>query len=429
MSAVLGQRSLGHAPGRSAQAADAGLAALLVIVLLPVSARTLWGSSWPTALQGLGVGALVVGHGAVGVRRLVPRAAFATGAVLVAFLVATPPLDPGEGSGAFSAILVPSVLVYPVLLYTVGAWCSHRTSMWALALSVAGGGLVVARLWGSDYLTVAQPGLASDEDPVRSWPLFLLLGLLVVVILPWCAGRYRRLRVLYVLELEERARRDDAERRAQARRAVEEDRRRIAREMHDVVAHSLSIMVSQAEGGRAMAAKDPAVAAPVLDTIAQAGREAMHDMGSVLRVLDPPEDGGSRPVADPQPGLADLPALVSQVRRSGLDVVLEETGTRRRLSAAAELAAYRFTQEALTNVLKHAGPQPGAHVALRWRARSLELLVTNDVDPERRPAGGSGRGLRGMQERLAAIGGSVRVTDSADAFVVRALVPVAAKDR
>jgi signal transduction histidine kinase len=368
---------------------------------------------------------VLLGHAALVVRRSAPRVAFGITGGLVLGLVALPAIDPGPGPpGPFSAIFVPTVLVFPVALYSVAAWSPHRVSLQALGLSSAGAVVVVVRLWGADYLTVAQPGVATSDDPVRSWWFFLVLGVAAMVVLPWWAGRYRRLRLLYVAELEERARREDAERAAEAGRAVAEERRRIAREMHDVVAHSLSVLVTQAEGGRLMAAKDPAVSVPVLDTIARTGREAMQDMGTVLQVLDAPADG-SEGAERPQPGLAELPVLMDQVRQSGLPVQFEEHGTPRRLTGAAELAAYRVTQEALTNVLKHAGSRVPTEVALTWQDDWLELSVENEVGGRDPSAGGSGRGLRGMEERMSALGGSLRVATTADRFAVHARVPTA----
>ena len=258
--------------------ADIVLAAVLALLLAPATVRVVWGSSWSATLEITGVAAVLLAHSSVALRRTAPRWAFAAVGGLVALLVLTPPLGPEPEVATFSAVLVPSVLVFPVVLYSIAAWCPEPTSRLALGLSAAGGLLVLARLWAADYLTVAQPGLATDHDPVRSWPLFLLMGVVAMVVLPWWTGRYRRLRLLYVAELEERARREEDERAAEARRAVESERRRIALEMHDVVAHSLSVLVSQAEGGRMMATKDPAAAVPVLETIARAGRDAMHDM-------------------------------------------------------------------------------------------------------------------------------------------------------
>ena len=391
---------------------DVAFALALAAVLLPVSLSTIWGSSWPTALEVLAVVTVLVGHGAVAIRRTSPRGAFGLAGGLVLLLLLTPRLDPGAGSAAFSAVLVPSVLVFPVVLYSVAAWSSRQTSLLALAISGAGGLLVVARLWGADYLTVAQPGVASPEDPMRSWPLFLLLGLAAMVPAPWCAGRYRRLRALYVAELEERA--------------TERERRRIAHEMHDVVAHSLSVMVTQAEGGRLMALKDQTSTPRVLDNIARVGREAMQDMHSVLQVLH--GDAAEQVPTQPLPDLADLPELVATVRRAGLPVSLEERGVRRRMSGASELATFRVIQEALTNVLKHAGPNACTHVLLSWRAEALELTVSNRLEGARPPATGSGRGLTGMRDRLSALGGSVCVTSAEDRFSVVAELPTTLVD-
>jgi signal transduction histidine kinase len=222
---------------------DVLLALGLAVLLAPATVRVVWGSSWSGALEAMAVAAILLAHASIALRRTAPRLAFAAAGGLIVFLVLAPQLGPGSGLPAFSAVLVPSALVFPVVLYSIAAWCPATTSRVALGLSAAGGLLVVSRLWGADYLTVAQPGLATDGDPVRSWPLFLALGVLAMVVLPWWAGRYRRLRLLYVAELEQRALREEEARAAEGRRAVEAERRRMAVEMHDVVAHSLSVMV------------------------------------------------------------------------------------------------------------------------------------------------------------------------------------------
>jgi signal transduction histidine kinase len=412
---------------------DACFAVLVAALLLPVSLSAVWGGSWPAALETAAVAALLLGHLGIAVRRSAPRGAFALAGGLVLFLLLTPALDAGGDAGAFSAVLVPSVLVFPIALYSVAAWCSHRSSLMALAASGAGGVVVMLRLWGTDYLTVAQPGVASPEDPVESWPLFLILGVVSMVLAPWCAGRYRRLRTLYVAELEERARREDYERAAEAGRAAEQERRRIASEMHDVVAHSLSVMVTQAEGGRMMAARDPASTGRVLENIARAGREAMQDMRGVLHVLREDVGEPDPEPTGPRPALSDLPDLVATVRSAGLAVRLEELGDRQPMSGAAELAAYRVTQEALTNVLRHVGSGASAHVVLSWRPDALDLTVQNRVDVATRigPAAtlGSGSGLRGMDDRVTALGGRLRVTSDGDCFTVVAHIPTTGDDR
>jgi signal transduction histidine kinase len=361
-----------------------GLFALALAVLaLPISASAILGGSWARAPAIAAVAALVAGHAAIAVRRTAPLVAFGVIGAVAGLLAALPDVEPG----GFSPLLVPSIVVFPVALYSVAAWSPRRASRLALAASGAGCVLVVVRLWGADYLTLSQPGLAGRDDPIRSWPLFLALAVVGTVLVPWALGRYRRLRIRYAYEVQARARRDE--------------RARIAREMHDVVAHSLSVMVTQAEGGRMMARKDPAGALPVLETVAHAGRQAMDDMRSLLQALDDREPAA----VAPQPGLDDLPALIGRVRQSGLQVSLTERGDRLGLSGAGELAAYRITQEALTNVLKHAGAEAGAEVCLDWRTDELHITVRNG--PGRRPAVTGGRGLSGMSERVAVLGGTL----------------------
>ena len=149
-------------------------------------------------------------------------------------------------------------------------------------------------------------------------------------------------------------------------------------------------------------------------------------MGSVLRVLDPPDDPVSSP-EPPQPGAAELPALLEDVRRAGLTVTFQERGGPRPLSGAAGLAVYRVTQEALTNVLKHGRTGTTAQVTMTWRDRAVEVCVANRTDDQQQSAGGSGRGLRGMEHRLLALGGSLRVARSADRFTVLASIPTTTK--
>jgi signal transduction histidine kinase len=400
---------------------DGLFAGAVAVLALPVSAGVIWGGSWPRGLQVVAVAALAIGHAAVAVRRIAPLVAFGVAGAVMLLLITLPDVGPGGGVDAFVPLLVPSVVVFPVVLYSVAAWRPQRTARLALAASGAGSVLVVVRLWGADYLTLTQPGLTDRADPVRSWPLFLVLAVVGTVLAPWALGRYRWLRTQYVRELEARARREEHEREENARRAAREERTRIAREMHDVVAHSLSVMVSQAEGGRMMARKDPAAAVPVLETVARTGQEAMGDMRGLLRALD---DHEPAQVAPPQPGLTDLPALFGRVRRAGLAVDSAERGERLRLSAAGELAAYRVVQEALTNVLKHAGADAGTHVRLDWQADGLHLTVRNGPGGRSAAATAGGRGLVGMTERVALLGGTLTAGPAGDGgFEVTAVLP------
>ena len=250
-----------------------------------------------------------------------------------------------------------------------------------------------------------------------------------------------RTRRAYVAQLEDRARRLEVERDQQARIARVTERARIARELHDVVAHSLSVVVAQADGGMYAGARDPAAARASLETIGTTGRQALAEMRRLLSVLrDEPADGVGREgpddvVADdyddpvtgeftPQPGLDQLLSLVTGVRGSGLPVDLVVEGTPGRLPPGAELASYRIVQEALTNTLKHAGPGASAWVRLCHRDDALHIDVLDDGRGASAAGDGQGQGLHGMRERVAVYGGSVSAGPrSGGGFHVRAVVP------
>jgi signal transduction histidine kinase len=202
--------------------------------------------------------------------------------------------------------------------------------------------------------------------------------------------------------LEEKAAQLEREREADAARAVAEERARIARDMHDVLAHAVSIMVVQAEAGPVVVRSDPGRAEQALDAIAAAGRDAMVQLQRMLGVLNAEDSGAIRA---PHPTLEAIPALVAQVRHTDLRVELRTTGERRPLSGDVEAAAYRIVQEALTNTVRHAAASL-ATVRLDWEADDLAIAVTDDGQgqpPARVWTGG--HGLIGIHERAAACGG------------------------
>lgn len=225
---------------------------------------------------------------------------------------------------------------------------------------------------------------------------------IVILTLIWGAGRTLRSHAAVTAELaelaisaEERSSQELAE--AQAR-----ERRRLAREMHDVIAHSLSLMVVQAGGARRILAQDPRRAAEAARHVEETGRQSLGELRRLLGVL-----GGDVPDASnaPAPGLAGLSSLIERARAGGLLVTLHQHGTPRELPAGLDLAAYRIVQEALTNALRHAGPVR-AEVALTWAPSMLEIDVSNEAGDPGLRVGGSGHGLIGMQERTALYGGS-----------------------
>ncbi len=262
--------------------------------------------------------------------------------------------------------------------------------------------------------------LRYSHATVQYAPLvFGFVGMLVMS--TWALGTMRRLRWREEERLIERARLLERERDQEGRLAATAERARIAREMHDVVAHSLSVTISQADGGRYAARTDPQAAIAALETISETGRQALADMRVLLGVLRQDED---RQMA-PQPDTDTIPDLVEQVRRGGLEINLEIAGRARKLPPGPALAAYRIVQESLTNVLKHAGPTGRAWVRLNWLADALDLQVVDDGrGAGAPPATAGGQGLIGMRERATLHGGTLTAGPRpGGGFGVHAILP------
>ncbi len=207
---------------------------------------------------------------------------------------------------------------------------------------------------------------------------------------------------------------------AAADRAVAEERRRIARELHDVVAHSVSVMTVQAGAVRRLLAPEQERERQALEVIEATGREALTEMRRLVGLL---REQGSMPEFAPQPSMRTVDVLVGTVREAGLPVEIEVEGDPRELAPGVDLSAYRVIQEALTNALRYAGPAH-AWVTVRWKDDELELEIANDGSSEPGRAGG-GHGLEGLRERVALVGGTI---DSGPrdggGFVVRAHLPL-----
>jgi signal transduction histidine kinase len=238
----------------------------------------------------------------------------------------------------------------------------------------------------------------------------------VFLIAAWFVGDSIGSRRAYVREIEEKADRLERERETEARRAVAEEQARIGRELHDVIAHALSVIVVQAGAADDVFEVEPVRARGAVRAIDAAARDALGDLRRVLGTL---QDGNGY---HPQPGLARLDSLVDQVRATGLDVSLEVEGPRRPLPASVDLSAFRIVQEALTNVIKHAG---AAHAKVRVRFGDELLLEIRDDGRGTANGNGGGSGLIGMQERVALLGGSVEAGNAAGGgFLVSAQIPV-----
>jgi signal transduction histidine kinase len=290
-----------------------------------------------------------------------------------------------------------------VALYTLVAHAPRRLA--AIGFAVALAGTVPFTL---HFDELGSAGL------LLTW-LVLVLHLLLAAML----GDRMRGRARERQSLRERARLLAAERDQQAALAAAAERARITRELHDVVAHSLSVVIAQADGGRYTAEQDPRAATAALDTIATTAREAQAEMRRSLGLLGERPDDPLRP----QPGVDDLGALVARTREAGLPVELVEEGSPRALAPGAALAVYRVVQEALTNVLKHAGPGATAEVTLSWESDRLVLVVRDDGASS--DEGSGGRGLVGMRERVEPRGGTVSAgPHPGGGFEVRAALPV-----
>jgi signal transduction histidine kinase len=211
----------------------------------------------------------------------------------------------------------------------------------------------------------------------------------------------------------------EAARTAAAARAVAEERQRIARELHDVIAHSVSVMTVQAGAVRRLLHADQERERIALEAIESTGREALAEMRRLVGLL---REHGSTPDFSPQPSMRAVDVLVGTICEAGLPVELTVEGEQTELAPGVDLAAYRVIQEALTNALKYAGPAR-AWVTVRWRDRELELEIANDGSSE---AGGDGRGhgLAGLRERVALVGGSIESGPrTGGGFVVTARLP------
>jgi signal transduction histidine kinase len=346
------------AAGDHPMAVDAGLAVLVAVANVPatVDAGTGLAGWWWFA----------VAHLPLVWRRRVPAAVFWT---VLAVALTVWVLAPGDGPYPVVVILV---AVYAVARYR------PQRHMWPAAAAVE--------------LTLVVTWLLGEL------PLTDLATLTAVLAATALLGMTVRMRRAHLAE--------------QAKLVAAAERARIAREIHDIVAHNLAVMVALADGASLTATAAPQRAADTLATVAATGRQALDEMQRLVGLL---RDGGPAGAGssglDPQPGLDNLDELVEQVRGAGMQVVLNRQGEPGAWGSGAGLAIYRIVQEALTNTLKHAGPKATARVQVRYRANGVDLEVTDDGahQPARPPRDSSanGHGLAGMIERAAAYGGHV----------------------
>lgn len=384
---------------------DVSVALVFLLVAWPVEAvmatgafgvEYLFGSDGHTAF-----GLLIAGifSAALAVRRLSPALALG-----LAWLGAVAQIGLGRPP-SFSDVAIFAVL-YATAAYGV------RPVYWAGFVSAIVGALVI-----TVYL-FAGPVFAGGGLSWQTLPIALvtLVAAAFALGLSWTIGALVRTAV--------RARENrEAQQRAEAETVAEQERVRIARDMHDVVAHSLAVVIAQADGARYAAATDPAVATDALATISSTARSALADVRLLLGQLRHRQGDG------PQPTIADLEELYAQVRAAGVELRVDVDPAPQRSSAegepaaAVQLAVYRILQEALTNALRHGAPGGPVDVRLAWLPDRVELDVRNPIVPGTQP-GRFGHGLIGMRERAQLAGGRLDAADEFGAFTVRAHIPI-----
>jgi signal transduction histidine kinase len=334
--------------------------------------------------------AYMVALAALALRRRFPlyAVAGAAAALAIEWLV----FGASEGFGVFVILVIAG--------YAAGAYEDRGRALAGLAVLTA-----TAVVWS--FRDPTQRGLSGHVGGA---------GWMSTVLIAWLVGSY-------VHHLRWRASRAELEREERAEAAVASERGRIARELHDIIAHNVSVMVVQAEAADEMLDRNqPERARAPVQTIEETGRAALSDMRRMLGIL---READTRPAFAPQPGIANLELLLAKMRESGLPVELEVEGEPRPLPPGIDLSAFRIVQEALTNALKHAGPAR-AHVLVRFMPEVVELEIEDDgAGPGGETAGG--HGLVGMRQRVALFGGELAAGPRKEGgFRVRALLPVRA---
>jgi signal transduction histidine kinase len=316
-----------------------------------------------------------------------------------------------SGCATFAALAVhgspgPLALGPLIALYTVATISPRRVSLAAGVVTLVG-------------VTI---GVAVGQRHGLGWRSFVFPA--VTVAACWLVGDNLRVRRAYIAELEAKARRADADREAATARAASEERARIARELHDVVVHHVSVIAVQAGAARMRSEHDPGLSdyTQVLAAVESAARQALGELRQLLGIL---RHDGEPAALTPLPGLDQLDQLLDDVRQTGLPVSLRVVGDPYHLPPAVELSAYRIVQEALTNALKHGGAMPTT-VLLRYGAEDLDIEVTDEgpTPAMADPAGTVGQGLVGMRERVSMFGGDFTAGPRPEGgFRVRARIP------
>lgn len=301
-----------------------------------------------------------------------------------------------------------------VVLYSVGAYANRLPGL-ALALATCAGSVT--------YLFVSTRAVPESE----ALTVIGYLSTIVVELGVWALGRMLRARRLYLLELEDRADRLEQTAHAEMRATLAEERARVARELHDVVAHHVSVMTVQAAAARRTIGRSPERSTEAMRAVEETGRSALTEMRRIVGGLRESDDAGGSGAATehaPQRGLDDVPVLIERAREAGLQASLTVVGHSRDLPDGVALAVYRVIQEGLTNTIKHAGPVR-ADVVVRYEPDAVVVRVTDDGPGTGRDDGQPRHGLLGMRERVVINGGTVQAgARTVGGFEVLARLPL-----
>ncbi|WP_415973776.1 sensor histidine kinase [Rhodococcus sp. 077-4] len=383
----------------SRQVLDVIYAVIFVLLLLPSTLSGVSGSAGAGVLVGFGV--------ALAVRRRSPRLSLALAWALAVVQMVSGVLPLSADTAIFA------------ILYCSAAYGDSMIRRLGLVSAVGGGviaALYLAYVDGNPFGPSTEEGF---QEPRLAQFAFLLAGLWAMLGLSWALGRLAYARRTAIESAHARELAEVHQARAEHEVAIEQERNRIARDMHDIVAHSLAVVIAQADGARYVRAVDPAAVDTALTTISDTAREALADVRVVLGQLR--HNQGDLP--NPTPG--DLERLLDQMRSIGLTIESSVDTTDVPLGAGAHLALYRIAQESLTNVLRHGNPDKPVTVTTESDSAGIELTVRNSMYSTRPATESTGHGIAGMKERASLAGGMCSASGDGSSWTVTAWLPAA----
>lgn len=301
------------------------------------------------------------------------------------------------------SLMFPGDMVPLAAVHAMAAYAPDRQRHAGLLLGAVGGALVAVQTWSEGWRLGAV-----------ALPAVLIVA---TTLAAWSTGLMQRQQRVAVRDAEHRRRLAEQDSALRAQLAVHEERTRISREMHDIIAHSLASIIAQAEGGRAAARTGTFAAGPLFDRIARIGRSSLTDVKRLLAVVDRDDADGFAQ------GLGSLPELLAGVRAAGLDVTVDIEGKGEPLAPGMDLAVYRVVQESLTNVLKHA-PAPAARLTMRWTPAALAVEVASPLPDGARATPVEGRGLNGIRQRCSLFSGACAISTDGGELTIATTWPL-----